>query len=519
MGSRGGHEFGTFVLVAAAQVLAGCAMLPKYVVRPISSALVATQDTALGRLVVPTAVQHPSESGFLLFDTGEGAIQARVALADVAQSSIDAQYFEWAGDAVGRVLLDRVIAAADQGVRVRLLIDDYHARGRDIAFQVLDAHPNIEVRVFNPFVRGRLRLPQLIGRFTELNHRMHNKMFIVDGQAAVVGGRNLTDDYFGMGRAIDFRDFDLLAIGAVVPRAEAAFDLYWNSEWAYPITVLRKPASTEALRRARARFDAHVAADRIAFPYSLPRDHDDALGWLERFRGKLIWAPAEVVYDDPSLMAKPLHSQVTAVGRTLITLTERAREEIVGENAYLVPHENLALLRATLARGVKVRLLTNSLASTDVVLVNAAYAKSRPTLAELGVALYEMKPYGTSRALYVARPAHSRAHLALHGKAAVFDREVVFLGSFNLDPRSMYLDTEAVFVVHSAALAEKALQAFAPDFAASNAWHIGHVVGKHEEAWITEWPMRADVEPHDPASLWRRILRSLAKLLPVRPYL
>jgi putative cardiolipin synthase len=198
---------------------------------------------------------------------------------------------------------------------------------------------------------------------------------------------------------------------------------------------------------------------------------------------------------------------------------EKARQEIVGENAYLVPHEDLTLLRAALARGVKVQLLTNSLATTDVLLVNAAYAKSRPALAEMGVALYEMKPYGASRSLYVARPATSHAHLALHGKAAVFDREIVFLGSFNLDPRSMYLDTEAVFVVHSAALAARVLGAFAIDFSAANAWRIGHVVGKREAAWVTEWPMRADVEPHDPASLWRRMMRSLAKLLPVRPYL
>jgi putative cardiolipin synthase len=403
-------------------------------------------------------------------------------------------------------------------VRVRLLLDDNNTSGLDSTLAALDAHPNIEVRVFNPFVRGRLRLPQLIGRFTELNHRMHNKMFIVDGQAAVVGGRNLTDDYFGMGRALDFRDFDLLAIGAVVPPAEAAFDRYWNSEWAYPITVLRKAASPEELRRARARFEAHVTSDRAAFPYALPRDAADALAWLERFAGRVTWAPAEIVYDDPSLMAKPLHAQVTVVGRRVIALAEQAQHEIVGENAYLVPHEDLRTLRAALARGVKVQLLTNSLATTDVVLVNAAYSKSRPALAELGVALYEMKPYAVSRELYVARPA-SQAHLALHGKAAVFDRAIVFLGSFNLDPRSMYLDTEAVFVVHSAALADEVLRAFATDFSAANAWHVGHVVGKRKVAWLTEQAARTEVEPHDPARFWRRVSRWLGALLPVRPYL
>ena len=198
-----------WLLVALAAV--GCE-LPKNVVRPPSSALVDTHHT-LGGLTAPATAKHPGESGFLLFNTGEGAIQARVAMADLAQSSIDAMYFQWGRDAVGRVLLDRVTAAADRGVRVRLLIDDYYASGYDLSFGAIDAHPNMEVRVFNPYVRGRMRVTQLLGRFTELNRRMHNKLFVADGQLAIVGGRNLIDDYFGLGEEICYRDFDLLAIG------------------------------------------------------------------------------------------------------------------------------------------------------------------------------------------------------------------------------------------------------------------------------------------------------------------
>ncbi|MGZ3428754.1 MAG: phospholipase D-like domain-containing protein, partial [Polyangia bacterium] len=494
-------------------------MLPKRVARPVSTAIAGTEATTLGRLIGPAAAEHPGQSGFFLFNDGKGAIQTRVALAEVARSSIDAQYFEWAGDALGSVLLERVIAAAGRGVRVRLLIDDYNTKGHDLGFEALAAIPNIEVRVFNPYARGRLRLPQFIGRFTELNHRMHNKMFVVDGEAAIVGGRNLTDDYFGLGRALDFRDFDLLAIGAVVPQAEAAFDRYWNSEWAYPITTLKKRSSPEQLARARARFAAHLAEYRASFPYPLPGDGAAALAALEKSRGQAIWAPAEVVYDDPSLMARPLHDQPTAVGRKLMALASEARHEIVAENAYLIPHKELGLLRELRARGVRVQLLTNSLATTDVVAVNAAYAKSRPALTELGVALYEMKPHAASRALYVARATTSRAHLALHGKAAVFDRATVFLGSFNLDPRSMYLDSEAVFVVHSEELAAQLLDAFATDFDPANAWRIGRVVGKHKAAWISEWPGGADVEPHDPAGAWRRMMRAFAGILPLRKYL
>ena len=177
----------------------GCG-LPKNVVRSRSSALVDTRNTTLGELTVPAEAKHPGESGFLLFNTGAGAIQARVAMADVAQSSIDAQYFEWGRDTIGQVLLDRIMAAADRGVRVRLLIDDYWAIGYDLSFETIATHRNIEVRVFNPFARGRMRETQLLGRFTELNRRMHNKLFVADGQVAIVGGRNLIDNYFGLGK-------------------------------------------------------------------------------------------------------------------------------------------------------------------------------------------------------------------------------------------------------------------------------------------------------------------------------
>jgi putative cardiolipin synthase len=473
----------------------------------------------LGRLIVPAAKEHPAESGFLLYNTGEGGIQARVALADVAESSIDAQYFIWAGDQLGRVLLDRVIAAADRGVRVRILINDYWAGGEDIAFSTLDAHPNIEVRVFNPFARGRLRLPQQIGRFTELNHRMHNKFFAVDGQAAVIDGRNIQNDYFGMGREVDYRDLDLLAIGEVVSRAEGGFDKYWNSQWAYPITTLRKPSSLEALRHDLVRFHAGVGEDRTTFPYPLPRDAAEAVAFLEQFRGQVIWAPAEVVYDDPSVMAAPLHAEPTTVGRKLSALVDDARHEVVVENAFLLPDEKLTMLGALRARGVHVQMLTNSLATADEIPVIADYAKSRPAMAKSGVALYEMKPDAASRELYLAAPTGSSARLALHAKAAVFDREVVFLGSFNLDPRSMYLDTEAVFVVRSAALAKRVLDAFAIDFEPSNAWHIGTVTGKDEAVWITEHPASPEVEPHEPAGFWRRVWRSLSALVPVQELL
>jgi putative cardiolipin synthase len=505
-------------LLIAVLTASSCA-LPKNVVRPVSCAIVCPHKTTLGELIAPAVAAHPGESGFLLYNTGEGAIGARVALADVAQSSIDAQYFLWASDATGRVLLDRIMAAASRGVRVRLLIDDYNDRGYDIAFATLDAHPNIEVRVFNPFARGWMRLLQLLGRFTELNRRMHNKMFVADGQVAVVGGRNLTDDYFGLGKKLDFRDFDLLAIGPVVAQAEASFDQYWNSRWAYPITSLTKPASQGKRDQALKRFYERVKKDLARFPYPLPRDRSEALAWLEQFRGKAIWGPAEVVYSSPNRPGNPAKAPPGVVWNRMVALVRQAEHEIVVENAYLVPQQKSAPgYRELRERGVTVRLLTNSLASTDEVPVNAHYSKTRPRLAELGVELYEMKPDGASRALYIANATRSKAHLALHGKAAVFDRKIVFVGSFNLDPRSAALDTETVFVVQSPELAEQFLEAFAADFEPANAWRIGNVAGAHDVAWITEQPVPI-VEPHDPASGWRRFVRAIERILPIRSLL
>jgi putative cardiolipin synthase len=440
-------------------------------------------------------------------------------MAEEAKSSIDAQYFQWGRDTVGRVLLERLIAAADRGVRVRLLIDDYWAIGYDLAFQAIDAHPNIEVRVFNPFSRPRTRAQQLVGRFTELNRRMHNKLFVADGQVAVVGGRNLIDDYFGLGEEIGYRDFDLLAIGPVVLQAETAFDSYWNSQWTYPISSLVTPASQAERDQALERFSVRVAADRAAFPYTLPNDADAALAWLRQFEGKVVWGPAELVNDDPNSVGNPADAPPGVVWNKMAALANQAEHELVLENAYLLPNPKMPTVRALRERGVELRMLTNSLATTDEVPVNAHYANSRPELVDLGVELYEMKPYAASRELYIARAATSKARLALHGKAAVFDRKTVFIGSFNLDPRSMNLDTEMVFVVQSPELAAQFLDAFAIDFAPDNAWRIADVVGKGSVAWITQQPARPLVEPHDPASTWRRFLRSIERVLPIAPLL
>jgi putative cardiolipin synthase len=306
----------------------------------------------------------------------------------------------------------------------------------------------------------------------------------------------------------------------VVAQAEGSFDHYWNSKWAYPISSLRKPSSPAQQARARDLFFTRLKEDLARFSYALPRDRNEALAWLERFRGKAVWGAAELVYDDPQTMGDPAKSPPGLVWDKMVALAKQTEHEVVVENAYLIPQQkNAPGYRELRERGVTVRMLTNSLASTDVVPVNAHYSNTRPQLVELGIQLYEMKPWAASRELYIAHATRSKAHLALHGKAAVFDRKTVFVGSFNLDPRSAVLDTETVFVVHSAELAEQFLEAFATDFEPANAWRIAKVSGKHKVAWITEQPMRIVVEPHDPATAWRRFVRALESVLPIRSLL
>src|SRR5262249_51051076 len=216
----------------------------------------------------------------------------------------------------------------------------------------------------------------------------------------------------GLGTEICYRDFDLLAIGPVVSQAEAAFDQYWNSQWAYPISSLVKPSSQAARDRKLHRFSERVAADRANFPYALPHDRDSALAWLVAFRGKGIWGPAEVVYGDANSVANPAEAPPGRTWQRMNALASQAEHEIVLENPYLLPnYPKMPTVRALRARGVQLRMLTNSLGTADEIPVNAHYANARPDMVDLGVELYEVKPYAASRALYIARPATSQARL------------------------------------------------------------------------------------------------------------
>src|SRR5262245_47855034 len=447
------------MIVSVALLTAGCAAT---VVRPAvpSMAVSPTQDTALGRLLEPLVGEHPAVSGFRLVNEGREAFELRAALAEVAERSIDAQYFLWDADAVGTILINRLMRAANRGVRVRLLVDDLYLKGRDVGIASLDAHPNVEIRLYNVFGgRNPLGLGRRLNfllEFGRLNHRMHNKLFVVDNQVAVMGGRNIADAYFGVDPKLNYRDMDVMAAGPVVRRLSAGFDAYWNSRAVAPISSLRGPPSSKQVNRAYERLETRSARLLAAFPYPVETDASRLLERMTSLTATLIWASCEVVWADPEHGPSQSGAGHSAVAVKLKTLAETARAELVAASPYVVADADMPSVRRLRARGIDVRLLTNSLASTDEPAAYAVFARDRRSMLHEGVDLYEVRPDAASRRIYTAYPSgHDR--LALHAKLAVVDRQIVYIGSFNLDPRSREINTEVALLGDSASLAKQLL--------------------------------------------------------------
>ena len=435
-----------------------CASLPPLEGRPESRALAATADTRIGSAVAPLAAAHPGKTGIHPLPLGTDAFAARMALAAAAQRSIDAQYFIWHGDQTGLLLFEALAQAARRGVRVRILLDDQTSGDNQDIVLALGAESNIEVRYYNPFAHRRARMLDL-GDFARLNRRMHNKAFVVDNQAAVVGGRNIGNEYFGAGSAVPFMDLDVLAIGAVVPEVSAQFDLYWNSASAYPARLLMGEATPEARLTMEARF-AVTRADADSLAYLERTRNTPLLAALLRRDLALEWVNARVVSDDP---AKTLDR----TGRTDVLLLSKLIDGSVRStfdliSPYFVPGNKGAAHLEKLARsGIRIRVLTNSYSATDVSVVHSGYAKRREELAAAGVRLFELK--GTGEAAEREERAGSRSGSSpssLHAKTFAADGERIFVGSFNFDPRSALLNTEMGLVIESAALAGRLSAAF-----------------------------------------------------------
>lgn len=448
-------------LLVLTGLLAACSALPPRGDVRASQAYPAS-ETAGTTLARVAASSRPSgeaaPSGFLLLPVGEFAFDARVAVARRAERSLDLQYYHVHRDEAGRALLRELRDAADRGVRVRLLVDDFYAAEIDELLVGLAAHPNAQVRLFNPMPMRRgapvLRLVLSPGNFHLYNHRMHNKLFVADNSVAIYGGRNIADEYFMNHSEANFIDMDVLSTGRVVSDLAAEFDRYWNSDLSWPVqTVLGTPSDLEAARR---QFDRAVASAHVTAPLDSmdPFGQSTISDQLRTGRLQLSYATAQVHADPPEKARDAtLTTEPTEAVRGLLGAFAAAQREVVMVSPYFVPGEvGMPLIRAAREKGIRILLFTNSLGSTDEPLVHDRYANYRLEMLRLGVELYEVGPTQARRARRFGE--FGRSTPRLHAKVAVVDRMRLLVGSANLDGRSAVGNTELGVIIDSPLLAD-----------------------------------------------------------------
>ena len=440
------NSSGTWPALAfLALLLSGCVGLPRHVQKYHSEALPDPRTTSLGRLIAAEQ-SNKNLSGIRLLTSGEEALADLIALADHAERTLDIQYYIIHQDESAALLLHHVRLAADRGVRVRVLVDDLNTVGEDRRFLHLSQHVNVEVRVFNPFPGGRFATwTRFVASATDIrriNHRMHNKLFVADNALAITGGRNIGDEYFARDRHYNFIDLDVVAAGAIVRELSASFDAFWNSKYAYPIASLASPVSAEP-----------------ALPPS--SDEGDDLnanlleGELNSGRINLVWVPATVLADRPAKIASETSpGEEDTIANNLAALMRSAKQELIVISPYFVPgKDGVALFAKLVDQGVHIRILTNSLASTDSPLVHNGYSRYRVALLKLGIELSEVRPkLGQKRARF--HPFRGST-ASLHAKALVIDQKTVFIGSMNMDARSARINSELGLVIRSAEIARQ----------------------------------------------------------------
>ncbi|MBN3757482.1 phospholipase D family protein [Paraburkholderia sp. Tr-20389] len=455
-----------FALFVSALLLTACATRPPATAfdRPVTHALPATDATPLAAALAPSERTHPGQSGFRVLADGAEALQMRIALARSATKTLDMQYYIAEEDTTGKLLLGAALYAADHGVRVRMLVDDLNFKDIDRVMAALNSHDKIEIRVFNPFGSSETSFYQRsrnfftqVGAFTR---RMHNKAMITDNQLAIVGGRNLGDEYFSASPTLQFRDIDVLAAGPITADISASFDAYWNDSNAYPLRALNKQKfDPHDLDEMRDELRAHWRKN--AEPYNAkPLNATPLAAQIASNELQLVWAPAEFKADSPEKMKLPADQYKSPPMQRLIELMHDAQREFLITSPYFVPHQaGVDALGALVQRGVSVKVLTNSLAATDAVAVQAGYSPYRVPLLERGVQLYEFKPtQGTEPPTAGLFGSQSKA--SLHAKTYVIDRTTLVIGSMNLDPRSAHLNTELALVIHSPPIAQQVARLF-----------------------------------------------------------
>jgi putative cardiolipin synthase len=493
------------LLLAALMLLEACATAPE------------VANIEAERALPPSAAvfwQHVSEAGnrdwFYLLNSGEEALAWRLAMIDSAHSAIDMETFLWKPDKAGMRVLAHLLAAADRGVRVRLLLDDSFTPHEDMVLHDFDLHPNIELRIYNPYHH---RPASMVGRtlfnlgdFGRVNHRLHNKTLVVDRWVANVGGRNLADEYFGLNEVHNFRDMEVLTMGESVVAMSNHFDAFWNSGWSFPVgKVIEAPTESSGLGGIR---DWLI---RSLGPLEVENEQVLEKRW-QRMAQVAIPGRAHFVSDLPA-SRNPANSDEAPnqLAQYLERVIAAASSEVIIVTAYLVPtKELLSVIQRVEARGVQVRILTNSLRSNNHLAAHAAYRGYIHSLVGHGVELYELRADAVDRALYMEHPVDDK-HLGLHAKFLLVDDDQVFVGSANLDPRSLKLNTEVGLLIKSHPLNQALRQLIEVDFAPRNAWSV-QLDPSGEIIWVGE----SQVLKHGPAdSAFQRLEDWFMGLLPI----
>ena len=503
------------LLLIATLLLTACSTVPDVYPRTSSHALKHYKSTDLGKIIEREAARHPGKSGFNVIRYGREAFTARIAMTDVTDKTLDLQYYLWDQDETGRLLTLYTLQVADRGVKVRILLDDIGLQGRDEMIAAIDAHPNIEIRIFNPFSSRGMHVFDFLTDTERVNHRMHNKTVIMDNTFAIVGGRNIGNHYFGVSDDINFRDLDIGAVGPIVRDISKMYDYYWNGNWSVPIaSLVKKHYTSDDLKKVRQKLEAQVKRDR--YPYPLSEDKKRLQHDLKKILNQAIWAKGKVVWNDPVQMKRDWKNQTNTMITKLRNRLTHLKKSLLIENPYFVPMESgVRRLSALRKHGVHIRILTNSLKANDVLATYAGYAKYRKALLRYGVELYELRDDAGRSRIINRKAVKSDIRTGLHAKVMVFDEKDVFVGSFNLDPRSSVINTEGGVYVHSPALA-KQIEAYMDEGVdLRNAYRL-NLNAKGDITWTTIENGKMVVYTSEPnVGDWDKLKVNLLQLLPL----
>ncbi len=503
-------------LLLAILLVSACASVPFDYPREASAYQPAQASSAIGKVALQWQERHGGKSGFLGLGDGVDALGARLRLLELAEESVDAQYFIVKKDRAGGLFAGALLAAADRGVRVRLLVDDIFSPGVDEAFSLLATHPNIEVRLFNPLARQRVRYLGFVTDFKRANRRMHNKSFTVDGGISIVGGRNIGEEYFEINQDVKFDDYEVLAIGEVVPEIQAGFDSFWNSELSVPMEAFGLEVDPADLDEWRAWLEEQADAGHSGL-YATAME-SRLLQQIDAGELEPVVANADMFTDTPDKLLAAVGDEETAVLVTEIGRRFReATKEIVIVTPYFIPQDDGAtIIEEILARGVRVVIVTNSLASTNHVPVHSGYARYRKRLLQAGAEFFEV------RADAVADEANAWGHrpgtMTLHSKATVIDRDTIFIGSLNFDPRSIYINTEMGLFIESGEAGEEFAQLMFDELPKVT-WRV-ELDERDKLRWVFDDGTHREVTTSEPqAGAWRKFQVGFYRLLPIEDQL